>query len=75
MLDALVAQCAERKARRCGSRCATAMRARRRIYRRYGFAEVGVRKGYYPAPQGRREDAMVMSLDIAVRRGLVHALD
>lgn len=34
----------------------------RRIYERYGFVQVGVRKGYYPAPQGTREDAIVMSL-------------
>jgi ribosomal-protein-alanine N-acetyltransferase len=34
------------------------------IYRRYGFFEIGVRKNYYPAPQGRREDAIVMRLMI-----------
>jgi [ribosomal protein S18]-alanine N-acetyltransferase len=32
----------------------------RALYRRRGFAEVGMRRGYYPAPQGR-EDAVVMS--------------
>jgi ribosomal-protein-alanine N-acetyltransferase len=37
----------------------------RRIYERYGFVQVGVRRGYYPAPQGAREDAVVMSLHIA----------
>jgi [ribosomal protein S18]-alanine N-acetyltransferase len=36
----------------------------RRIYERYGFVQVGVRRGYYPAPQGTREDAVVMSLHI-----------
>jgi ribosomal-protein-alanine N-acetyltransferase len=30
------------------------------IYRRYGYAEIGRRKGYYPATDGRREDAIVM---------------
>ncbi len=35
------------------------------LYRRRGFAEVGLRKGYYPAV-GRREDAVVMRLDLAV---------
>jgi len=30
------------------------------IYRRYGFAEIGRRKGYYPAHEGKREDAIVM---------------
>jgi ribosomal-protein-alanine N-acetyltransferase len=32
------------------------------LYERYGFRRVGLRRGYYPAPQGRREDAIVMSL-------------
>ncbi len=36
----------------------------RRLYQRYGFAEVGVRKGYYPAGQAGREDAVVMSLPL-----------
>ena len=30
------------------------------VYRRYGYAEIGRRKGYYPAGAGRREDAIVM---------------
>jgi ribosomal-protein-alanine N-acetyltransferase len=34
----------------------------RRVYRRYGFAEVGVRPAYYPVLQGPREDAVLMSL-------------
>jgi [ribosomal protein S18]-alanine N-acetyltransferase len=32
----------------------------RALYRRGGFAEVGRRRGYYPAEGGRREDAIVM---------------
>jgi len=32
------------------------------LYRRAGFVEIGRRKHYYPAPQGRREDALVMRL-------------
>ena len=32
------------------------------MYLRLGFEHVGVRKAYYPAPEGRREDAVVMSL-------------
>jgi ribosomal-protein-alanine N-acetyltransferase len=36
----------------------------RSIYERYGFAQVGVRRGYYPAPHGQREDAVVMSLPV-----------
>lgn len=30
------------------------------VYRAYGFAEIGRRKGYYPAYNGQREDAIVM---------------
>jgi ribosomal-protein-alanine N-acetyltransferase len=30
------------------------------VYQRYGFTEIGRRKGYYPAHEGRREDAIVM---------------
>ena len=35
------------------------------IYAQFGFRVSGVRKGYYPAAQGRREDAVVMNLTIA----------
>jgi len=34
----------------------------RTVYARYGFREVGLRKKYYPATGGAREDAVVMSL-------------
>ena len=36
----------------------------RALYARRGFAEVGVRRGYYPAAGGR-EDAVVMRLALA----------
>lgn len=36
----------------------------RGIYRRYGFGQIGVRKGYYPAAAGRREDAIVMGFGL-----------
>ncbi len=46
----------------------------RALYRRRGFAEVGVRKGYYPAAV-QREDAVVMTLPItALPRG-PHGVD
>lgn len=32
----------------------------RRLYDRFGFRPVGVRKRYYPAPGGTREDALVL---------------
>lgn len=34
----------------------------RRLYERHGFAQVGVRKGYYPVSSHQREDAIVMKL-------------
>jgi ribosomal-protein-alanine N-acetyltransferase len=30
------------------------------VYRRYGYVEIGRRRAYYPAHEGRREDAIVM---------------
>lgn len=39
-------------------------------YLRLGFTRVGMRKGYYPAPAGAREDAVVMSLVLHAARGL-----
>jgi len=32
------------------------------VYRQYGFDEIGRRKGYYPAANNTREDAIVMRL-------------
>lgn len=34
------------------------------VYERYGFAKIGVRKGYYPADGNAREDAIVMRFHI-----------
>lgn len=42
----------------------------RALYAQLGFREVGLRRGYYPAPHGSREDAVVMSLPIGT-----HGLD
>ncbi len=36
----------------------------REVYRRYGFAQVGKRRAYYPATASRREDACVMRLTL-----------
>jgi ribosomal-protein-alanine N-acetyltransferase len=32
------------------------------VYKKYGFAEIGRRRAYYPAHDGQREDAIVMRL-------------
>ena len=34
-----------------------------RLYERYGFERIGVRRGYYPA-HGGREDAIVMRITL-----------
>lgn len=34
------------------------------LYKSFGFSAVGLRRGYYPAGQGAREDALVMSLNL-----------
>ena len=36
----------------------------RQLYERYGFAQAGLRRGYYPAAAGQREDAALMSLHL-----------
>jgi ribosomal-protein-alanine N-acetyltransferase len=47
--------------------------AARALYRRRGFEEMGVRRGYYPATGGRREDAVLMRL--CVPGALPYAVD
>lgn len=34
------------------------------LYRKSGFTQLGVRRGYYPGPDGMREDAVVLGLDL-----------
>jgi ribosomal-protein-alanine N-acetyltransferase len=34
------------------------------VYRRYGYVEIGRRKGYYPAHAGQREDAIIMRFSL-----------
>jgi len=75
MLAALVALCAEHKAPLLWLEVRVSNTRARSIYERLGFAEVGIRKGYYPAGFARREDAVVMSLQLAQFRGGADALD
>lgn len=35
-----------------------------KLYEEAGFNEIGRRPGYYPAPNGKREEAIVMALEI-----------
>ena len=64
MIDALIPLCHEHHARELWLEVRDSNERARAMYLRLGFTAVGVRKGYYPAPFGRREDAVVMSLKI-----------
>ena len=75
LLDALVAECRDQHAERLWLEVRVANVDAQRTYARLGFIKVGVRKGYYPAPAGTREDAVVMSRIIAPVAGDVDALE
>jgi ribosomal-protein-alanine N-acetyltransferase len=64
MLEALIGLCRRRAARQLWLEVRESNARARAIYLRRGFVDIGVRKGYYPAPHGRREDAIVMSLAV-----------
>jgi ribosomal-protein-alanine N-acetyltransferase len=64
LLGRLVARCREEGATRLWLEVRLANLEAQATYVHLGFNEVGVRKGYYPAPAGTREDAVVMSLDV-----------
>jgi [ribosomal protein S18]-alanine N-acetyltransferase len=46
-----------------------------RLYQQWGFLTVGVRRGYYPHDHGRREDAIVMRLNLPRTPEPPHGLD
>ena len=62
LVDALVALCRAHDAHELWLEVRAGNAKARAMYAHLGFAEVGLRKGYYPAPFARREDAVVMSL-------------
>jgi ribosomal-protein-alanine N-acetyltransferase len=64
LLDALEQHCRERAAPALLLEVRQGNERARQVYRRRGFAEMGLRRGYYPAGHGRREDAVVMSLAV-----------
>lgn len=64
LLDALQRQCSARGAYKLWLEVRAGNDRARAVYTRRGFAEVGMRRGYYPASEGRREDAIVMSLNL-----------
>jgi ribosomal-protein-alanine N-acetyltransferase len=70
MIAALVALCREHAAQQLWLEVRESNARARSIYTRLGFVQQGIRKGYYPAPFGRREDAVVMRLKIGAGRAL-----
>ena len=80
LLDALLRVCRVERAGRLWLEVRVGNAEARATYERLGFAIVGVRRGYYPAPAGTREDAVVMSLvvggdDDAITGDVHRALD
>ena len=65
MLDRLVAECRRRGSSQLWLEVRISNARAREVYARYGFAEVGKRRAYYPVVAGPREDAILMSLGIA----------
>jgi ribosomal-protein-alanine N-acetyltransferase len=64
MIDALIGLCRDHLAHELWLEVRESNARARAIYVRLGFEQKRVRKGYYPAPFGRREDAIVMSLQL-----------
>jgi len=63
LLDALMATARDNGARTLFLEVRPSNEPARRLYARAGFCELGVRRGYYPASQGR-EDALIMAIDL-----------
>jgi ribosomal-protein-alanine N-acetyltransferase len=68
LLDTLAARCRLERRAALWLEVRESNQRARRIYQRYGFEPVSVRRGYYPAA-GRREDAVVMRLAIVQEGG------
>ena len=66
LLAALIDECRRAGATRLWLEVRESNAAARLAYARLGFRSMGMRPGYYPASHGRRENAVVMSLDIAI---------
>lgn len=64
MLDELVQWSRGRQAARLWLEVRASNLRAQALYRRYGFQEAGLRRGYYPAGPDGRENALVMNLDL-----------
>ncbi|MFO1219078.1 MAG: ribosomal protein S18-alanine N-acetyltransferase [Burkholderiaceae bacterium] len=67
LLDELVRWSRERGAARLWLEVRESNQRAQSLYRRYGFHDMGLRRGYYPAGPNGRENAIVMSLDLGDR--------
>ncbi|MBV8249373.1 MAG: ribosomal protein S18-alanine N-acetyltransferase [Comamonas sp.] len=61
MLDALALWARQKNAQWIWLEVRQSNSRAREVYARHGFAEVGLRKNYYPNPEGPRENAVLMS--------------
>ena len=64
LIEALIGLARERRASQLWLEVRESNGRARAMYGRLGFIQVGERKNYYPAGFGRREDAVLMSLQI-----------
>jgi ribosomal-protein-alanine N-acetyltransferase len=67
LLQAAIARMAAEKATRCYLEVRDSNRIARGLYEKFGFREIGHRKGYYTSP---REDAIVYKLSLTRERKL-----
>jgi [ribosomal protein S18]-alanine N-acetyltransferase len=65
MMNALKAECIHRQLQYLFLEVRPSNLRAQAIYSKAGFMEVGLRKNYYPAPHGQREDALVMRWAVA----------
>lgn len=64
MLDALSALAREQECEQIWLEVRRSNARAREVYARYGYVETGIRRAYYPAVAGQREDAVLMSLEL-----------
>lgn len=69
LLDALFDLCRAQRASTLWLEVRESNAHARAVYSHLGFDEIGVRRRYYPAALGRREDAVVMSLKLEAGTG------
>lgn len=64
LLDVLEQHCRDRGLSTLWLEVRASNQRARHVYRQRGFVDAGWRRRYYPAAQGQREDAVVMSLQV-----------